>query len=49
MFDPDFDEEFERFFQAEQQRKWESGEYRDPCANCSGEDCVCCEFYNERD
>ena len=38
------DEQFNAYFEAEQQRKWESGEYVDHCKGCSGEDCCCCQY-----
>lgn len=40
----DFDNEFEAQFQAQQKRKWASGEYVDHCKGCLGEDCQCCQY-----
>ena len=40
----DYDPEFEEMFQADQARRWESGEYVDHCAECAAEDCPCCQY-----
>ena len=35
---------FEDWFEKEQQRKWDSGEYVNHCDGCAGEDCACCQY-----
>ncbi len=49
-FDEQEDDEFDAFFAETQAEKWESGGYVDHCKDCSGEDCVCCQYWegNER-
>jgi hypothetical protein len=43
-FSDEFDSDFEQAFQADQARKWATGEYVNHCEGCAGEDCPCCQF-----
>ncbi len=36
--------EIEIWYDKHQKKMLDKGVYHDPCNDCSGEDCVCCEY-----